>query len=1838
MKISGCYTRSAGIYIRADDDGRFSYNDGDASENFILTAIKNASDLSTGSAELSAQIHDWPTRYHFSPQRADLLRPFGSFFHKKKILEPGSGCGAITRFLGESGAEVMALEGSSRRAEITAARCRDLPNVTVVCDNIERFESPEKFDVIILTGVLEYSNLFIKGEHPAQELLKRLLALLEEDGLVFIAIENKMGLKYWAGAPEDHVGEAYYGIEDRYHAGSAETYGKQELAALLKETGFTEQEFYLPFPDYKLPSLILREKSFSQPGFNVSNLLSPMTDYSQQQSHYPAFALHRAWNTVIDNKLAAEFANSFLVVAGKTPATVIGDDVLGYAYSTGRKAFYQKENIFRTDSNGNISVQRKKIKPAAEAPSGAAITQHISDEAYFPGDIYFLKFMDIISTQGWSLKDIIDWASPYYELLHGLSEEINGIDYLPGKCVDINPFNMLVDEHGHFRVFDQEWETHEPVPLAYIFFRGLFYCFAKPAYFYSPATGTGLHAFGLLREITAHFISSPPDFAGEFARLENKYFSWVSPVDNYTPGDFPLPVIPEQSLPHQMPGNHFSLLPLTTVNVKVFFQTGGKQFSETDSVSSRFNLSGERKTYAIRIGNEEPVQKLRIDPAEQTGVMKFYSLRVKDDQGNNMLYWDAGSDAVPELNNIISAASGPVPDHYTFLFVTDDPMITLDLPEVLSDSGSRYLDIELELAIAGNNDTAVLAKELDRLFSLFTYARQESHKAVESPETEATGNNEAQFHSMISRFTRRSATALHKRLEQAGAALIDKDDLIDSLSARMAEQKGKLARMQEAESRYHSLQSENEALKKYIAWYQNTYETRSFPGLIKERLKRAGKDFYLGMLNRMLAMKFFQRKYITAYMLGFARDHGLKNSVAAVRQAFREHGVRAITQCRSIVMGKWMKMQSAAKQLILPAPEMKRQDPDLKKQINAFDRFPKISVILPAYNTPPQLLEMAIASVQNQLYENWELCIADDCSTSAATKKVLRSLPDDARIKIVFLSENKGISEASNAAIGLATGDYIALLDHDDEITPDALFWIAKEINDAPDADIIYTDECKTDEDGTLSDYFLKPEWSPELLFNMMYIGHLTVYRKSFLEERVGYFRKQYDFSQDYDLVLRATEQTQQIRHIPKVLYHWRITAGSATMGDKPYARKTNLAALEDAISRRNIDAGIVELPVANRVKLHRDHQPGVSLIIPTDSFNNLRDTLESIFQTTSYSNYEIVVVTNSGLIRQMEEQVNASRLVYVPYDLPYNFSDKCNRGAMQAGGEVIIFFNDDVRPLQADWIEQTIEFLSFPGIGGVSPKLVYEDNSIQYAGMATGVRNLTGTVFHAYPKDSTAYFNFPQLVRDVSILSGACLAIKRALFIEIGGFDAVNTPSSHSDVDLSFKIRDAGLRCVYTPYATLRHIGHLSLQEHDKKEQKRKKDKADIFLLKRWMKYLAEDPYFTKPMRDHLYHDSPEPYRIHAPLKNIDYGNKGDILLVSHDLSFSGAPIMLYDIAKALVAGGYFVVVFCPAEGPLISMYRQAGIIVVTDELVLRRHESFYLFARNFDLILCNTAITWPVVMQMQETVKTVWWLQEAQVMRSFMQDDDFISTLRHAKNLVTVSDYAAAGIQRYNRDFTKIYNACPDFYEPQANGLQKDKNKIRISLVGSIEQRKGQDILLDALYRIDPALLDKMEIWMVGRTLDPDFRSALDKKAEAFSNIYYTGEISRDEAIACMRQSDIIVNASRDDPFPIVLVEAFCMAKACVVSSNAGIAELIENGRNGFVFENENAEMLAAILSSLVAEPEQLNELGSRARDTYQKHLTMEKFRHKLLHYINDILSGTAPKAGRKILEYNL
>ena len=519
----------------------------------------------------------------------------------------------------------------------------------------------------------------------------------------------------------------------------------------------------------------------------------------------------------------------------------------------------------------------------------------------------------------------------------------------------------------------------------------------------------------------------------------------------------------------------------------------------------------------------------------------------------------------------------------------------------------------------------------------------------------------------------------------------------------------------------------------------------------------------------------------------------------------------------------------------------------LREETRQLAYRPIISVVVPVYDIAEAWLRGAIESVREQAYENWELCLVNDASPAPHVRPVLDEYAAlDARVRVAHLGENAGIAGASNHGLELATGEFVGFLDHDDVLYPDALAEVVRRLDRDPALDVVYSDEDKIEPDGRRSSPFFKPDWSPDLLLACNYICHFSVYRRSLLEV-LGGFRAGFDGSQDYDLVLRVTERTRRIAHIPKILYGWRKVPGSAaaTVAAKPYAYRAGQVAIADALARRGADAKVeMFAPGHHQVRYALRGNPKVSILVPMrDRADLTRQCVTSIESKSTYKNIELLVIDN-GSVEEASRRVLdelALRHRVVRYERPFNYAAINNFGAAQVTGDYLLFMNNDTEVVTPDWLEAMLEHAQRPEVGAVGAKLLYPDRRIQHAGVL-----LLGTELavadHAFkhlPEDTDAWFALARVARNVSAVTAACMMVRREVFEELGGFDE-RLRVAFNDVDLCLRMRQAGYLVVYTPLATLIH--------HESATRKALHPPEDERLAReRWRELLAAgDPYYN--------------------------------------------------------------------------------------------------------------------------------------------------------------------------------------------------------------------------------------------------------------------------------------------------------------------------------------------------------------------------------------------------------
>lgn len=488
------YRKKDGIFFNQDTSD-FSYSDGAAFEHALLKHITDAQDISLFSPELAKVICDWASTCHLSPVRANLLRPI-SHLLQGKTLELGAGCGIISRYLGELGGEVTALEASAIRAKITRARTRDLDNVSVVCDRIEDFISPQKFDAVTMIGVLQYSRLFSKYQKNAEvKILEAVIKHLDEQGVLIISIQNKLGLKYFAGCPEANTGVPFFGIENRYHDHSIIRFDYNEVKSLLTSLGLPYQTIYFPFPDYHLPVSILSEQVMKkQPDFSAIDLIMASAHRDMQANwSRPHFMLESAWENIFNSGIAANFSNAFLIVASRTeqPLSSLGQqNTLAWHYSADRPAGYAIQKEFKRNKQGKIIVHPSKLTD--KIIKNNLVSHVLEDEEYVFGRTHWAKFVRIVDKTQWALQDMAKWLEKWVRFIcqeSGISD-FKKIDIhtqmVSGRLFDCTPFNSIEDQNGNLHFIDREWVIKDDIKLTFVLIRGLISVFTGISYLNYP--------------------------------------------------------------------------------------------------------------------------------------------------------------------------------------------------------------------------------------------------------------------------------------------------------------------------------------------------------------------------------------------------------------------------------------------------------------------------------------------------------------------------------------------------------------------------------------------------------------------------------------------------------------------------------------------------------------------------------------------------------------------------------------------------------------------------------------------------------------------------------------------------------------------------------------------------------------------------------------------------------------------------------------------------------------------------------------------------------------------------------------------------------------------------------------------------------------------------------------------------------------------------------------------------------------------------------------------------------------------------------------------------------
>lgn len=893
---------------------------------------------------------------------------------------------------------------------------------------------------------------------------------------------------------------------------------------------------------------------------------------------------------------------------------------------------------------------------------------------------------------------------------------------------------------------------------------------------------------------------------------------------------------------------------------------------------------------------------------------------------------------------------------------------------------------------------------------------------------------------------------------------------------------------------------------------------------------------------------------------------------------------------------------------------------------------PLISIVVPTYNTPAKFLDELIASVKAQVYPNWELCLADDASPEAhVAKKLAAAAASDERIKYTIRSENGHISAATNSALELATGEYVSFLDHDDLLPADALLHVAEAIVAHPAADFLYTDEDKIDASGRHYDPQFKGDWNPEMAITHNYTHHLRTIRRRIVNE-VGGLRVGYEGAQDIDLILRCVEKIDHanIRHVPFVCYHWRAHEEStAQRGDqKGYLFGAARQAIEDAVKRRGLQAEVVlpELMERHALCLHQlKWDPAllaenpVTIIIPSRNHADLlHDCVDSLEKTVNWDHTKLIIIDDGSdepaaveLLASIESREDRPWSVLRPEREPtgFNYSRLVNLGTEAADTPLVLHLNNDVEAREPGWLEDMVGWMSVSGVGVVGARLIHRDETLNHAGIWVGPNGgLAHGIFVGLPMDDFGYLFLPHAARNTTAVTGACFMTRRDLYQELGGFDTADFRVAYNDVDYCMRAQQAGYRTVYSPGATLVHLGSAT--------------RGIAYTESEHLAFVQRYPGFRDPhFSDSVEYANPS-FRINAyDHRFASRELKLHIGIVSHNLEFEGAPLFIVEYARHFKqVAGWEVTVFAPKEGPLRDNFATLDLdveIVDLEALYNAKTAADFHGAINglselscwdgLDLIVGNTMLSyWVVPLAQKLGLPSSLYIHESNTPRRFFSEHNFAThevipfiekAMSEATRVVFIAEATRkifADLNRY--DNFRLINSWIDIERIENYMAENDRATLRRQLdipenatvvvnVGSVCQRKGQHIFIraiDHLHQTHGAELDAhgpILYVMVGareglylETVENDIELMELKNTRL---IYETPDV-----YAWYRVADMFCCTSFEESFPRVLLEAATFQIPIVSTDVDGITEMLTNNDEAYLIKAGDYHVLADTL----------------------------------------------------------
>lgn len=809
--------------------------------------------------------------------------------------------------------------------------------------------------------------------------------------------------------------------------------------------------------------------------------------------------------------------------------------------------------------------------------------------------------------------------------------------------------------------------------------------------------------------------------------------------------------------------------------------------------------------------------------------------------------------------------------------------------------------------------------------------------------------------------------------------------------------------------------------------------------------------------------------------------------------------------------------------------------------------------------------------------------------------------------------------EKYSELLSMIRDHYFLLINGGNILHKNAIQLFAQSVINKTEA-MVYCDECIFDgSNGARVKYFIKPDYSLVNQINNLFIEQGVLLSTEVVRKAGGFTYDYEHFSSRLnDLILRVAPLSRSIIHVSKILLLRNSFTEENIHFENVSIVRSNLRQL--GIQRNAIYDNKLILPVN-----YSNHC--VSIIIPTSNYEIIKKTIINIVEKTSYYKYELIIVTTDIICDKLRKfAVIFPYIKFATYNDEFNYSRKCNMGAKIAQSDLLVFLNDSVIIEDVNWLDILTSFFDFAHIGAISPKILREDKTIRYAGIISGGFGLYPIPFNGIPNKELDGINEPVFLnREVSILSATCLAIRKDIFSRIEGFNEQDTPIKFSNVEISYKVKEFGYQCLYCAdtYVTV----NSNLDWYDSWYCNEDND-AYIYILKKYMGYLEYDPFFTNEMK--------YKYLKNVPFDTSFFKGHGSrktgksILLISHELSLTGAPIALHYAAKALYEKGNHVVLVSPYDGKLREELIADGIDVIIDPSI--NGSDFWLkWACNFQLIIVSTLVQYNNIIQLQNTnIPVIWWVHEAKESYVLGANKLLPEIVNHNIHIYCGGGYARTVMQEYRPQYKagELLYCVPDYaktmtgdYKYKIDGIQ---DKIVFSIVGTIEERKGQDIFASAIMDMPIDYVKKCRFIVLGRKInDVIYDKVMELKNMYPEEVTLINEVSRDEIKDIYDQSHVIVCASRDDPMPVFMTECLMLSKIAICSENTGTASLLKDGINGYIYRNNDSKELMKKMMFVIDNIHQMDTIKSLGRKTYEQYFTKEAFDHNVGYIVENILN---------------